>query len=263
LEQEAQQAYHWRRWLAGHTLNLLNAAVMLLYIHPELSFMECMRQAGNRLGQFAGEQEDTKEGTKSDSQPASASTTQEETGLDILDENAPAKSKSPEQQYYDNYKKLVDEYHGKRGDGDGGVCNHVIYMYDLPNEVQLDKNDKIQIDDGNTRNALNDCFEDIAKCVLCNRHQQKINEGDTQLHIYVPAINETTAATETASTGTTSTGTHGGMLKKPKQRKTRKHNQKKKKRTIRKNKQQHTKRSKRTSKKKSHKNSKKKSHKSQ
>ena len=124
----------------------------------------------------------------------------------------------------------------------------------------------IQIENGSTSSGEKDdsndesnyCFEDIAKCVLCNRHQQKINEGDTQLHIYVPAINETTAATETASTETTSTGTHGGMLKPPKQRKTRKHNQKKKKRTIRKNKQQHTKRSKRTSKKKSHKKSNKK-----
>jgi hypothetical protein len=51
-----------------------------------------------------------------------------------------------------------------------------------------------------------------------------------------------------------STGTSGGMLKRPKQRKTRKLNAKKKKRTIRKNKQ-HTKRSKRTFKKKSNKKS--------
>ena len=118
------------------------------------------------------------------------------------------------------------------------------------------KND-IQIETGSSNSGPNDCFETIVERVLCSRHQQKIDEGDTQLHVYVPTINDLQVHDKKEG------GVPGGMLKKPKQRKTRKHNQKKKKRTIRKNKQQHTKRSKRTFKKKSHKNSKKKSHKSQ
>jgi hypothetical protein len=237
-----------------------------------------MREAGIRLRQPAETKEEGARGEKEE-----GCTQGEEFTQESVIEVSPPPEEYNTQQYYDNYKQLVDEFRRNGGDG----CNHVIYMYNLPQKIrekiQQDENDKIQIDDGNTRNAPNDCFEHIAKCVVCNRHQQKIESEDTQLHIYVPAINETTAATETASTGTTSTGTtstgttstgttstgttstgttstgtHGGMLKNPKQRKTRKHNQKKKKRTIRKNKQQHTKRSKRTSKKKSHKKSNKK-----
>ena len=169
-----------------------------------------------------------------------------------------------------DFKNTVGNAKSATGDKDDGDenpfpdCNPVIYISD-PNqrfksymdEHYVDKEGSAlpkyaTIENGSTSSGEKDdsndesnyCFDDIAKCVLCNRHQQKINEGDTQLHIYVPRINETTE--------TTSTGTLGGMLKRPKQRKTRKHNAKK--RTIRKNKQ-HTKRSKRTFKKKSNKKS--------
>jgi hypothetical protein len=289
----AEAAYHHQRQLAGHTLNLLNAAVMLLYIHPELSFMECMRQAGIKLREPAKGKQGMDEAHEYNDEEGS---TQKEdfsqnsaTGLtaDFNDTQT-----SPEnyntRQYYENYKMLVNEFKikvedaknatGDKDDGDGGDdpipdCVPVLYIYDPSQELSgyiktpEYTNDDIKIEyptkdsgkKGNNNDESNYCFDHIAKCILCKRHQDKIKNGDTQLHIYVPKINKRTTSTGTTSTGTTSTGTtstgtYGGMLKRPKQRKTRKHNTKKKKRTIRKNKQ-HTKRSKRTFKKKSHKKS--------
>ena len=103
------------------------------------------------------------------------------------------------------------------------------------------QNSGIIVDDGLSENVNepDDCFETISEHVLCTRQQHIIQSN--------PQVDD-------RKQGGPSKGTHGGMLKKPKQRKTRKHNQKKKKKTIRKNKQ-HTKRSKRTFKKKSHKKS--------
>ena len=294
----AEQANHHQRRLAGHTLNLLNAAVMLLYIHPELSFMECMRQAGIKLREPAKGKQGMDEAHEYNDEEGS---TQKEdfsqnsaTGLtaDFNDTQT-----SPEYyntlQYYENYKMLVNEFKikvedaknatGDKDDGDGGDdpipdCVPVLYIYDPSQELSgyiktpEYTNDDIKIEyptkdsgkKGNNNDESNYCFDHIAKCILCKRHQDKIKNGDTQLHIYVPKINKRTTSTGTTSTGTTSTGTtstgttstgtYGGMLKRPKQRKTRKHNTKKKKRTIRKNKQ-HTKRLKRTFKKKSHKKS--------
>ena len=271
-----QQQQQQQRQLAGHTLNLLNAAVMLLYMNPKLSFMECMHEAGRLLGQpvylTVQQQADDGDTQKTD--------TEEFSQPNVSYEQYLQEEYNRMLFYYDNYNTLVNDFQtavkhaksatGDKDDGDGGDenpfpdCNPVIYISDpnqgfknYVNEKYVDKDGSAlpqyaTIDTGSSNSGEKDdsndesnyCFEDIAKCILCNRHQQKINEGDTQLHIYVPVINETTA----------STGKHGGMLKKPKQRKTRKHNEKKKKRTIRKNKQ-HTKRTKRTFKKKSHKKS--------
>lgn len=248
-----QAAYHQQRQLAGHTLNLFNAAVMLLYMNKDSSFMECMRDAGIRLRQPAETKEEHARGEGEEDEDL---TEREEFTQESVIEVSPPPEEYNTQQYYDNYKQLVDEFRGNGGDGDG--CNHVIYIY-YPNQALRDymntenyKND-IQIETGSSNSGPNDCFETIVERVLCSRHQQKIDEGDTQLHVYVPTINNL------QENNMKEGELPGGMLKKPKQRKTRKHNQKKKKRTIRKNKQQqHTKRSKRTSKKKSHKKSNKK-----
>ena len=257
-----QAADHHQLQLAGHTLNLFNAAVMLLYMNKDSSFMECMRDAGIRLRKPAETKDEGARGEEDEGYTQGEEFTQES-----VIEVSPPPEEYNTQQYYDNYKKLVDEFRANGGDGDGDSdsdgCVHVIYIYN-PKQALRDymntenyKND-IQIETGSSNSGPNDCFETIVERVLCSRHQQKIDEGDTQLHLYVPTINDLQVDDKKEG------GVPGGMLKKPKQRKTRKHNQKKKKRTIRKNKQQQqTKRSKRTFKKKSHKNSKKKSHKSQ
>ena len=248
----AQSAYDQQRQLAGHTLNLFNAAVMLLYMNKDSSFVECMHDAGIRLGQLAKKTEEDARREKDEGYTQGEDFTQES-----VIEVSPPPEEYNTQQYYDNYKKLVDEFrsNGGYGDSDSDGCVHVIYIYNPDGEI---KQDGIQIDTGSSNSGPNDCFETIVERVLCSRHQQKIYEGDTQLHLYVPTIND--LQVDDRKQG----GPHGGMLKPPKQRKTRKDNQKKKKRTIRKNKQQQqqTNRSKRTFKKKSHKNSKKKSHKS-
>ena len=223
--------------LAGHTLNLLTVAGMLHIVNGE-SFKECMLKAGNILEARGKKEEGHSHG---DSQ---GTTQGEEFTEDITDaSNTGSEGSDTAQvyntlQYYEKYKNFIN---GKFKD-----CNHVIYIsdpaQDLQNYMKSEhyRRDKITVEDGKTKSDSDqvyevddDCFATIYETILCEREDNRKIGG-------VPAEEEQDML--------------GGMLKTPKQRKTRKHNQKKEKKTTRKNKQ-HTKNYKRTFKKKSHKKS--------